>query len=90
MPIYNKDKAPDIRIYDTSTGSIQSVYNQAVADEADMIVGPLRQSQVESLTTAPLLPIPTLALNRLDNRQLPQPENFYQFGLSPLDELTKS
>lgn len=89
VPIYNKDKAPDIRIYDTSTGSIQSVYNQAVADGADMIVGPLRQSQVESLTTAPLLPIPTLALNRLDNRQLPQPENFYQFGLSPLDELTQ-
>lgn len=87
--IYNQDHAPDVRIYDTSTGSIQSVYNQAVADGADMIIGPLRQSQVESLTSAPLLPVPTLALNRLDNQTLQQPENFYQFGLSALDELTR-
>ena len=88
-PAYDQDTAPEIRIYDTSMGSIQGIYNQAVAEGADMVVGPLRQSQVESLTSAPLLPVPTLALNRLDNDTIVQPENFYQFGLSSLDELTQ-
>lgn len=85
---YEQEMAPEIRIYDTSTGSIQSIYNQAVAEGADIVIGPLRQSQVESLTSAPLLPVPTIALNRLDKENTPQPENFYQFGLSSLDELT--
>lgn len=86
---YEQYNAPEIRIYDTSLGSIQSLYNQAVADGADMIIGPLRQPQVESLITASSLPVPTLSLNRLDNEQLIQPENFYQFGLSTIDELVQ-
>ena len=86
---YDQYNAPEIRIYDTSSGSVQSLYNQAVADGADMIIGPLRQPQVESLITAPVLPVPILSLNRLDNEQLVQPENFYQFGLSTIDELVQ-
>ena len=82
-------KAPEIRIYDTSTQPIQSLYNQAVKNGANMIIGPMRQSQVERLMTAPTLPVPTLSLNRLDSDQAVQPENLYQFGLSPLDELTQ-
>lgn len=85
----NRDKAPEIRIYDTSKGSIESHYNQAVQNGADMVIGPLRQPQVERLATSPLLPVPTLSLNRLDNDQAVQAENFYQFGLSPTDELTQ-
>ena len=82
-------KTPEIRIYDTSEGSIESHYNQAVENGADMVIGPLRQSQVERVATSPSLPVPTLSLNRLDNDQAIQTENFYQFGLSPLDELTQ-
>jgi len=85
----DREKAPEIRIYDTSKQPIQDLYNRAVKNGANMIIGPMRQSQVERLMTAPTLPVPTLSLNRLDNDQAVQPENLYQFGLSPLDELTQ-
>ena len=80
---------PEVRIYDTSAQQIHTVYNLAVSDGAEMIIGPMRQSEVESLSTVPTLAVPTLSLNRLDNDQIIQPENLYQFGLSPLDELTQ-
>lgn len=86
---YQQYQAPEIRIYDTSQGSIQGIYNQAVAEGADVIIGPLRQSQVERLMSAPQLPVPTLTLNRVDASRLAQPKNLYQFGLSPRDELTQ-
>jgi outer membrane PBP1 activator LpoA protein len=80
---------PEVRIYDTSNQKIQTVYNRAVSDGAEMIIGPMRQSEVEKLITATSLPVPTLSLNRLDNKYPIEIRNFYQFGLSPLDELTQ-
>ena len=81
--------APEVRIYDTSKQKIQTVYNLAVSDGAEMIIGPMRQSEVEKLITASSLSVPTLSLNRLDNKYPIDTKNFYQFGLSPLDELTQ-
>lgn len=76
-----------IRIYDTSNQAIQTVYNQAVGEGADLIIGPMRQSEVEALAEVPALPVPTLSLNRLDEKPLIDTENLYQFGLSSADEL---
>ena len=83
---------PKIAIYDTSSLSVTEVYNQAVERGADMVIGPLRQSQVEELAANPELKVPTLSLNRLDrsdNKATEPTENLVQFGLSALDEVSQ-
>lgn len=82
-------KLPEVRIYDTSSGEINATYNQAVADGMDMIIGPMRQSEVENLGMLDELPVPTISLNRLDNQPASATKNLYQFGLSTRDELTQ-
>ena len=79
--------APEIRVYDTSRQSIQRAYNNAVEDGAEMVIGPMRQSEVEVLLPLDSLPVPTLSLNRVATDDKSPPENLFQFGLSPLDEV---
>jgi len=78
---------PSLRIYDTSEQSVQSAYNTAVVDGADMVIGPMRQSAVDALLAQSALPVPTISLNRSDKTSLKQPQNLFQFGLSPTDEM---
>ena len=78
---------PELRLYDTSNRTISDVYNQAVDDGMEMVIGPLRQSEVKDLILTGDLPLPTLTLNRLENEQATKIENLFQFGLSTLDEL---
>jgi outer membrane PBP1 activator LpoA protein len=86
----NSAELPEVRLYDTSKQSIQRAYNNAVEDGAEMVIGPMRRSEVEALMTVPALPVPTLSLNRMDSKNGGlQPENLFQFGLSPLDEMTQ-
>ena len=80
---------PKIAIYDTSSVAVTEVYNQAVERGADMVIGPLRQSQVEELAANPALKVPTLSLNRLDNKATEATKNLVQFGLSALDEVSQ-
>jgi outer membrane PBP1 activator LpoA protein len=80
---------PELRLYDTSKTSIVEVYNQAVDDGMEMVIGPLRQSEVEDLIATGDLPVPTLTLNRLDNNPITDIDNLFQFGLSTVDELTQ-
>jgi outer membrane PBP1 activator LpoA protein len=80
---------PEVRLYDTSNQSIQRAYNNAVEDGAELVIGPMRRSEVEALMAVPALPVPTLSLNRIDSAGGLQPENLFQFGLSPLDEMTQ-
>jgi outer membrane PBP1 activator LpoA protein len=82
-------KLPEVRIYDSSSAEITTVYNQAVKDGMDVIIGPMRQSDVETLGQLDELPVPTISLNRLDNQPAATTDNLYQFGLSTEDELTQ-
>lgn len=76
-----------IQIVDTSVGNINDLYRQAVANGADIIVGPLTKPEVESIASiGPSLPVPTIALNTIDNYQYNTINNLYQFGLLPQDE----
>lgn len=78
---------PRVRFYDTSaTAHIPQLYQQAVADGAQLIIGPVEKSQVEQLLNLPVLPVPTIALNYLEQPNVVPPANFYQFGLSTTDE----
>lgn len=74
-----------IKFYDTSKGALNQ-YRAAVADGADLIIGPLDKENVVELLRAPQeLTKPILALNYLDGNPR-TPGVLYQFGLSPEDE----
>jgi outer membrane PBP1 activator LpoA protein len=79
---------PELHFYDTGGNAqlIWSVYQRAINDGADFVIGPLLKESIEALSQSGLLPIPVLALNHTDevteNKDLP----LYQFGLAPEDE----
>jgi len=72
-----------VQVYDTAQGSIESVYEKAVSDGADCIVGPLEKDKAQQLAKGPA-PVTTILLNYTDGSA--DAANMYQFGLSPLDE----
>jgi outer membrane PBP1 activator LpoA protein len=79
----NKGTPPAIKVLDTSSQNIITLYNQAVAQGADLIVGPLDKDQVQALIKGTSLTVPTLALNSVTDQTV---TNLYQFGLSQPDE----
>lgn len=77
---------PKINFYDTaSSDDFNALYRKAVEEGAQMVIGPLEKSEVEQLFDWVSLPVPTLALNRIDHYGEPA-TNLYQFGLAPQDE----
>jgi outer membrane PBP1 activator LpoA protein len=60
-------KAPRIRVYDTqgTTDGTISAYEQAVADGAKVVVGPLRQTSLKGLVSSDAIKVPTLSLSNL-------------------------
>lgn len=56
---------PDIHHYDTSEGNILDIYQRAVDEGAELIIGPLDKAQVHTLAGASLQR-PVLALNTLE------------------------
>ena len=81
----NGSRVPQIRIFDTSYQNILTVYDTAVADGAEFIVGPLLKENVSDLSLHPDITVPTLALNNFDS-PYGFPNNFYQFSLNPEGE----
>ncbi|MGB1256303.1 MAG: penicillin-binding protein activator [Thiolinea sp.] len=74
------------RRYAVDKTNVISQYQQAMADGADIVVGPLDKDSLAALTTQPqLLRIPVLSLNYLPGSGN-LPHTLYQFGLSPEDE----
>lgn len=59
---------PDIRVYDTGTKKpFEEIYQTAVDNGAQVIVGPLDKRKVANLLATEKLPVPTLALNYGDS-----------------------
>lgn len=83
--ISHNEHTPTLKFYDTSDGNIIDVYNQAVVDGAEIIVGPLDRAKVTLLSQQESLPVPTLAVNY--SEELAEPAaGLFQFGLSAEDE----
>ncbi len=82
---------PKLRIYDTGdpVHTPSELYQQAVAEGAQRIIGPFDKDTVSRLVRTGTLPIDTISLNYLDPNTHP-PENLYQFGLLPEDEATQA
>ncbi|WP_341232308.1 penicillin-binding protein activator [uncultured Methylophaga sp.] len=79
-----------LQFYDVQTGNnpdsnnVISQYDKAVADGANIVIGPLDKTSVELLAAHDALTIPVLALNRI-NEDIEQ-NNFFQFALAPEDD----
>ncbi|MEO7065524.1 MAG: penicillin-binding protein activator [Rhodanobacter sp.] len=83
----NNAPRPDVRTYNshgTAAGAIKA-YQQAVSDGAQLIVGPLTRGEVAAVFGQAKLPVPILALNHPDGRQLSSGEAS-EFGLLPETE----
>jgi uncharacterized protein len=85
----NEGKKPELHFYDTEKAKITDLYQQAVNEGANLVIGPLNKNQIQALAGNALLTVPVLALNHVPGLNK---ANLYQFALSPLDdvaELTK-
>jgi uncharacterized protein len=76
---------PQVRIFDTNRADIDAVYDMAVQDGAELIIGPLRPEDLEQLQLRPALPVPTLALNYAA-KPFTAPAQLYQFSFEVEDE----
>ena len=80
------DDRQTLRIYDVNAeGGASAAYQNAVADGAEFVVGPLLRSSVTELANDILVPVPVLTLNYMADETL-APPGLYQFALSPEDE----
>jgi outer membrane PBP1 activator LpoA protein len=81
---------PEVKIYDTSVyHDMTALYQKAVEEGADFIVGPLFKEEVKQLSMQPdgFFSVPLLALNQANESQTASlPSRFFQFALSPEQE----
>jgi outer membrane PBP1 activator LpoA protein len=81
------DTRPRLDVYDTANGAA-AAYQQAIANGAQAVVGPLLKEDVAALVAAmPAgLPVATLVLNTYTAAASPPPAFLYQFALDPEQE----
>lgn len=85
----NAATAPAVAPYSVTPADINQIFDQAVAEGAGFVVGPLEKPALEALLKRTDLKIPVLALNALEpapGSAGPARPGFYQFGLRPEDE----
>ncbi|MBS0382798.1 MAG: penicillin-binding protein activator [Proteobacteria bacterium] len=79
-----QEQRPSVKVYDTggtADGAV-AAYQQAVADGAALVVGPLGRASVGAVFAQPQLPVPVLALNHAQG-DLPTPAGSFEFALLP-------
>lgn len=84
-----EDEGPDLRILDSADRDIVALYERAVADGAELVIGPLAKDQVDTLAEAEDLPVPVLALNTLSSG-VEGRSGLFQFGLAPEDDAAEA
>jgi uncharacterized protein len=80
----NTGYRPRIQVYNSDLGAPLFLYNQAIADGAEFIIGPLQKETIQNLADSVSFQVPVLALNHIPGLEK---ENLYQFGLSPIDDV---
>ena len=83
-------KRPVVSLYTVDTANVNEAYDLAVANGADLIVGPLEKAAVQALTSRDELAVRTLTLNVANNltpgSEAAASAHLFQFGLIPGDE----
>lgn len=82
----DKIERPNIKLYDSNVSSAVDLYQQAIVDGANFIVGFLRKESVTQIIQMSELPVDILTLNRNDQIDSQKLDKLYQFSLSPEDE----
>lgn len=86
---YNESESftkPQVSLFDTHEQDVTTLYDKAINQGADFVIGPLSKDNVAALQQH-VLSVPTLALNYIDNNSdNVRNINLYQFGLSLEDE----
>ncbi len=83
----SKTAKQNIKFYDTTKSkNVELLYQQAITDGADFIIGPLLKENVQQLYKSSMLTSATLALNYTDLSMGSLPTNLYEYGLLPEDE----
>ena len=88
---FNKKTATNIKFFTVEIDSITNIsniwqrYKQAVINKSNLVIGPLNKISVQALADIENLPIPVLALNRLNHRSI-QKHNLFQFSLAPEED----
>jgi len=77
---------PDIRFYDTASDDVLALYQRAVDEGAQLVIGPIEPELLRRIRDRGQLPVPVLALNYLESDTATGNLGFYQFGLSVADE----
>lgn len=92
LAAYYEDHRPDsgirqIFFYDSgeSALNIVSIYQQALNDGAQAVVGPLAKEAITTLIRSGQIRTPVIALNQIENSLSPPPQ-LYQFTLAPEEE----
>ena len=89
-----KSYKPLLKIYNTDSLNIAEIYQQAIDEGADFVVGPLEKDAVKILAEMENIPVKTLALNQIDYSEI-RPvtshvslfsPDLIQYGLPPEDE----
>jgi uncharacterized protein len=76
---------PTLHFYDTEKGKVAEIYQLAVEEGAELVIGPLNKEKIQTLASTTLT-IPVLALNQVPSLSK---QNLYQFALSPLDDVAE-
>ena len=80
----NHPDQPTIKLYDTGLvhQEIRAIYEKAIAEGADFIIGPLGRQAIDQLVSDKRFPVPTLLIGNPTNPALAFP-NVYQLGMAP-------
>lgn len=83
-----KQAGVNVKVVDSSGKNIVDAYKEVVAQGAEVVLGPLTKPDVSALVAGVggAMPVPTVALNTLDDYKTHPVVNLYQFGLLPQDE----
>jgi len=77
----------EISSYDVGDGAnIAALYVRAVAQGAELVIGPLRKQHITTLVERDLISVPTIALNQVDDPAIVHPL-LVQLSLSPEAEI---
>jgi uncharacterized protein len=82
-----ENERPKVVIYDIGANPAQApqVYDRAVREGAQIVVGPLGREAVDAIVRNTPLSVPTLLLSHTDEHP-PGPARLFQFGLPPEQE----
>jgi uncharacterized protein len=83
---------PAVRVYDIGAdpGQAPAYYRSAVADGAQLVVGPLGLEAVDQVVRKADLNAPTLLLSHTTQELRPSARHVFQFGLPPEQEATQA